>query len=438
MRIDPPAPPLTDSQVSAALGLSLGIAELVLASGVPSADAASTLTAVAVASGIPRQQVSVDVTLNTLIVTITRDGDSPPFSRVVAVSGRALDYTRLTRLYRLVDDLVSGRVSSDDGQRVLQAITDASPPFPTRVAELGTAGLAGAVVAAIGGSLPGVAIAAAITLLTLRVIEFAERRGLPRFFANVAAGALVTAVAVLAVSLGAPVRPSFIVAGGIVALLPAIEILAAVSDALSGYVVTAAGRFVEVLFFASGIAAGVVFVLNIAVRYGVNVRVFAVEESTAEPIVRLVAGALASALFLLGVSGPWRLMPCAGLVGGVGVAATLALAGIDVVGVTALASAAVLIGTIAVLLGRRLRVPALVLTVPGFIPLLPGLALYDGMFQISRGNTSIGITVLVGAVSGAVALASGVVLGDVISARARHWRTRFAAPWRTQAFSRRR
>jgi len=412
----------SDAQINAALGLSLRVGELALASGVPSADAANTISAVAVASGMPRDQVSVDVTLNSLLVSITSDEDTPPFSRVLRVTGKRFDYTRLTRLYRFVDALVEGRLRPEAAGEALTAIIAAPRPYPLRVSEAGTAGLAGAVVLLIGGSLWGVAAAAVTTFLTLWLIDYVERRGLPRFFGNIAAGAMVTAVALGMVTAGLPVRPSFIVAGGIVALLPAVEILAAVSDALSGYVVTAAGRLVEVFFLSSGIAAGVVFVLNIAGRYDVNIRLFAPEESTAEPVVRLVAGAAASALFLIGVSGPWRLMPYAGAVGGLGVLIGLALARIDVLGVTSVAASAVVIGTIAVVMSRRLRVPALVLAVPGFIPLLPGLALYDGMFQISRGNTAIGIIVLTGAISSAVALASGVVLGDVISGRLRRWR----------------
>lgn len=113
---------------------------------------------------------------------------------------------------------------------------------------MGTAGLAGAVVVLIGGNLWGVLAAAVTTFATLWLIDYIEQRGLPRFFGNVAAGAMVTAVAVLLVTAGLPVRPSFIVAGGIVALLPAIDILAAVSTRCPGYVVTAGGRFIDVLF----------------------------------------------------------------------------------------------------------------------------------------------------------------------------------------------
>ncbi len=66
--------------------------------------------------------------------------------------------------------------------------------------------------------------------------------------------------------------------------------------------------------------------------------------------------------------------------------------------------------------------PALVPAVAGFMPLLPGLALYRGMFRIVMGETAVGIATVLGAIGVVTALASGVVLGDLAARRLRRLR----------------
>jgi uncharacterized membrane protein YjjB (DUF3815 family) len=105
-----------------------------------------------------------------------------------------------------------------------------------------------------------------------------------------------------------------------------------------------------------------------------------------------------------------------------GTATAWLLLGTGLPGVFVTASAAVLVGTVAVVVAGRLQVPSLVLAVAGFVPLLPGLALYRGMFRVSQGQTTLGLVTLTAAVGTVIALASGVVLGDLAATRLRRLR----------------
>ncbi|MFC5380191.1 threonine/serine ThrE exporter family protein [Aquipuribacter nitratireducens] len=414
-------PPDEPVSVNRALGIALAAGEEVLAAGAGSADCAATMEAAALACGLHR--VSVDVTFNSLTLSWARDDDSPAVTRQRVVEQRTLDYTRLIRVHRLLDDLVRGHLTPRQAGLGLRAIRSQDYPYGRRTAEAGLAGLAGAVVLLLGGGVLGIVLAVLTTYVVLVVNRLTLSRGLPPFFGNAAAAAIVTVVATTAYAVGLDVRPSLIVAGGIIALLPSVALLAAVQDALAGYVVTAAGRFVEVVVLLAGITSGVGAVLAVAVPLGVPLREISGQDPPGMLWARLVGGALASLLFLVSVYAPRSLLLPAALIG---LSAGGVFVALDTVGVQPLFStalAATVAGTVAAVVAGRAHVPALVPAVAGFMPLLPGLAVYRGMFRISQADVGLGVADVIGAIGTAGALASGVVLGDLAARRLRRLRS---------------
>ncbi len=408
------------TDVGRVLYLALDAGEEVLAAGAGSADAAATMQAVALAAGL--HEVDVDVNFTSLSITWTADRVSAPWTRRRVVLQRSLDYTRLVRVHRLLGRLVRGEVSAASAAAGMARIRDSDYPYGRRTSEAGLAGLAGAVVLLLGGGPLGIVLAGLVTYAVLVVGRWTAARGLPVFFGNAASAAIVTAAATAAWYVGLPVATSLVVAGGIVALLPSVAMLSAVQDALAGYVVTAAGRVVEVFVLLAGIASGVGLVLAVAVPLGVPLREVSAEPDLAPVWMRLLGGALASALFLLSVyAPPGLLLPAAGI----GATSAAVYAGTSVLGVPQLyatAVAAVVAGTVAVVVAGRFDVPALVPAVAGFMPLLPGLSLYRGMLSIVQGQTALGTATILGAIGVVTALASGVVLGDLAARRLRRLR----------------
>jgi uncharacterized membrane protein YjjB (DUF3815 family) len=77
--------------------------------------------------------------------------------------------------------------------------------------------------------------------------------------------------------------------------------------------------------------------------------------------------------------------------------------------------AAVVLGFSGEVLTARLRVPSQVIAVCGIVPLLPGLAIYHGLFAIVvDADIEGGLTALVGAAGVGLALAAGVTLGEYL------------------------
>ena len=77
------------------------------------------------------------------------------------------------------------------------------------------------------------------------------------------------------------------------------------------------------------------------------------------------------------------------------------------------AMAAILIGVVSYSVAGRIRVPPLVVVVPAIVPMLPGLSIYRGLSLLAEGGN--GLLSLITAAGIAIALASGVFLGEYLA-----------------------
>jgi uncharacterized membrane protein YjjB (DUF3815 family) len=245
-----------------------------------------------------------------------------------------------------------------------------------------------------------------------QVMRLLNRRSLPVFFQQVVGAALATGVAVLLLAWDVDVRTSLVVAAGIVVLLAGLSLVSAAQDAISGFPVTAGARAFEVVTLTAGIVVGIAGVLDLAQR--------------PTPADRRRHLALPGALSRRAgrISRDRRVLvlgqPCSARA--VGLAAVAgALAWTTFWAVSALGAgiplasgvAAVVIGFCAEVLTQRLRVPPQLVAVCGIVPLLPGLAIYHGLFTIVvDADIDGGLGALVGALAVGLALAAGVTLGE--------------------------
>jgi uncharacterized membrane protein YjjB (DUF3815 family) len=242
-----------------------------------------------------------------------------------------------------------------------------------------------------------------------------SRRGWPTFFTNITLALLAALVAVALTATDVDVTAPLVVVGGIIALLPGMSLMVAAQEAISLFAVTAAARVVELTMATVGIVTGVLFGLVVADEYNVKMEVIVGPRGTAVSVlVAVLAAAAAAFAAALTYQSPKRLALVAGLMGSLGI---LVLTGVEQFissPGTATAVPAIVIGLASRLIGTRLRVPAVLVTVPAIVPLLPGLALYQGLLFITQNDQSRGIASLVEAFSVALALAAGVLLGQII------------------------
>ena len=420
-------------ELNLTLDFCLRVGELLLSSGAGAADVTATMQALSWELGV--RYPEVDVTFTSLAMSYQPDPEQPAFTLIRQVKQRDIDYEDLTLVDHLVRDVLRGESDLKDARARLGRIVSSGHTLPRWAATLGWGAMCAGVGLQLGGDGAVVLIAfvAAVCIDRLQIVM--SRRRLPSFYRQVAGGGVATLIAVAVAAITDEIDPSVVVTANIIMLLAGIGFMGALQDALSGFYVTAGARLTEALLATAGIIAGVGGGLQIGTTLGVEVGRLdpgAVEDL--KTVTTLAVGAAIAAAFAFSSYAPRRTLPVIGLIAAV---AILISQSADVSGIgrawpTAIAAFAV--GLVAYGVSSRLRVPPLVVVVPAIVPMLPGLSIYRGLSLLSEGpaGTSEGLLALFTAGSVALALASGVILGEYIAQplqrEARKLESRLAGP----------
>jgi uncharacterized membrane protein YjjP (DUF1212 family) len=396
--------------VYSTLDLALRVGDLLLSSGAGAADVEATMLAVTRACGLRR--VSADVSFTKLSLQQQSSIEAPASILVRKVKRRQANYHELILADRLVRNLVDGTVTRDQARDRLMKIVSARR---RRTRWAVTAGW-GAVGASLAVTLGGGAVVSGLAFLAACGIDLVGRGiggRVPQFYQQAAGGFLATVVAVVAATTKVDADPSLVVTAGIIILLAGIGLMGAMADALTGYPLTASARLLDAVLATTGVIAGVAAGLTVADLMGANLgRVEPGATGLTQGSAMTVGAALAAAAFGFVCYAPFRTAVAAGVVAGCGQALFLLVDGLPLGETWAAAVAAVAIGAVSHGIAGRLRAPPLVLIVPAVVPLLPGLAIYRGLALLAEGRD--GVLQLAAAGATAIALASGVVLGQYL------------------------
>ena len=426
--------PDQESTVRAALELAVRAGELMLRCGGSARDVESSVVAVATSAGLER--LEVDITNQSLLVQcISPSGQPHTVLRVVRSTSR--DFARLAAVHEFVEELVAGRIDLDEATTQLRRIRRHPRFWPRWAITLAYGLLAASVALKLGAGVPAVGLALLSAMAVDRVGRVLAARGLPSFYLSAVGGAIATLIAWSSMLLGRAglvdltrTDMAYIVAAGIVVLLPGRLMVSAVEDAVTGYPVTGAGRLFTVGLTAAGIITGVAAALSVTVRLdrafrlGVTLPRIAVEGAGAPLGVLVVAGAVGAVASAVAQRTRRKLLIPTAVLGGAGTLVTGVTHQTFGMGqLTALTIACVVIGFGGRLTALRMGAPGLVLVVPAVGPLLPGLAIFRGMSELVSGSvvgqgvasTAAGLTVLLTASAAALAIATGVVLGDLMA-----------------------
>jgi uncharacterized membrane protein YjjP (DUF1212 family) len=383
-----------------------------LAVGAPSADVTATVLRVAAAYGLASCQV--DITFTSITVSFDRE-DAVPLTAMRIVRMSRVDYTRLQGINDLARAIGAGDLDVEEAHRRLDRVVSAPATYRRTVNALGWAGVAGCFGLVLGGGWLEALIAALTTALIEQVMRVLTRRSLPLFFQQAAGAALATGVAVLLLAWDVDVRTSLVVAAGIVVLLAGLSLVSAAQDAISGFPVTAGARAFEVVTLTAGIVVGIAGVLDLAQRAQLPLTVVDTSPSPVPFTVALAASAGIAGFWALASHARPRAVGLAAMAGALAWTTFWATSGPGAGPALASGVAAVVLGFCGEVLTERLRVPSQLVAVCGIVPLLPGLAIYHGLFAIVvDADIEGGLTALVGAAAVGLALAAGVTLGEYL------------------------
>ncbi|MEU3472133.1 threonine/serine exporter family protein [Rhodococcus sp. NPDC006774] len=405
-----------DASVAEVLDLAVRVGEVLLASGTAAMDTATQVQFIAATYGLAR--CDVDVTYNSITLSAHRGPTRPPASTMRIVHYRSMDFTRLAEVDRLIRAVRVKMVPPSAALERLDEITKAPHPYNRWIATLAWSGMAAAISVLLGGG----ALVAVVSFLTTMVIDrigrVLNRAGLPFFFQQVVGGFVAATPAITLYNfqdqLNINISPSQIIAAGVIVLLSGLSLVGSVQDAITGAPITAVSRFFEVLMMTGGIIAGVATSLRLAALIGSDLPQIS---NLAPPDIlqvptKVIAGAAASLFYALACYAERRALTAAFMGGFAGSLVYLLSQTLNVGPIIASAIAATVVGFAGGLLARRALIPPLIVAVAGITPLLPGLALYRGLYAILNDQLLLGISSLFAAFGVGCGLAAGVTLGE--------------------------
>ena len=406
-----------DIAVTEVLRLAIWVGEVLLASGTGAIDTMVQVEQVSAAYGLT--ECDVDITYNSIAISARRGPTLPPAGSIRIVKYRSHDFTRLAQVDRLVRRIRRGGATPGEAAEALRDLTEGRHPYPRWVSTGAWAGMAASIAALLGGGWTIIAASFLATLMIQIANRWLDQHGLPPFFQQIVGGFIATVPAAVLYAVREPLnldaRPSLVIASGVVVLLSGLSLVGSVQDAITGAPVTAAGRFFELLMMTGGIIAGVAIGLRTATSVGFSLPAITPDQFTGDLTqlpVQMTAGALTAACFALACYAEGRATMVAFASGAVGTAAFVLAGHFGVGAVLGAATAATIIGLAGGLLARRALTPPVVVGIAGITPLLPGLAIYRGLYQILYDDTATGFGSLVSAMGIAAGLAAGVVLGE--------------------------
>lgn len=405
-----------DASVAEVLDLAVRVGEVLLASGTSAVDTATQVQFIAATYGLAR--CDVDVTYNSITLSAHRGPTRPPASTMRIVHYRSMDFTRLAEVDRLIRAVRVKMVAPSAALERLDEITKAPHPYNRWIATFAWSGMAASVGVLLGGGLLVAVVSFLTTMVIDRIGRILNRAGLPFFFQQVVGGFVAATPAITLYNfqdqLNINISPSMVIAAGVVVLLSGLSLVGSVQDAITGAPITASARFFEVLMMTGGIIAGVATSLRLASLIGSDLPQISnlAPPDLLEVPTKVLAGAAASLFYALACYAERRALTAAFVGGFAGSLVYLLAQTINVGPIIASAIAATVVGFAGGLLARRALIPPLIVAVAGITPLLPGLALYRGLYAILNDQLLLGISSLFAAFGVSCGLAAGVTLGE--------------------------
>ncbi|MDP2774423.1 MAG: threonine/serine exporter family protein [Nocardioides sp.] len=394
----------------------LRVGELLLASGAGAADVTATVQTLAWHFGL--RYPDLDVTFTSLSMSYQVSPEEPPLIQIRHVKQRDIDYEDLTLVDHLVRDVLADEVDLAEARAALARIVSSGHSTPRWAVTLGWGFMCSGVGILLRGDVTVVAIAFLAAVCIDRLQLRMARRRLPFFYQQVAGGAVATLLAAAAAGAGIVDNPSLVITANIIMLLAGIGFMGALQDALSGFYITAGARLTEALLATAGIIAGVSGGLTIADVAGVELRRVGMASSSWESLTPVALGAaLCAGAFAFSSYAPRRIiLPIAAIAAvAITISQSISIQGFGRAWPIALA--AFFVGVVSYSVSGRLRVPPLVVVVSAVVPMLPGLSIYRGLALMAEGGTatSQGLLAMITAVSIAIALSAGVILGEYVA-----------------------
>jgi len=368
------------------LVLALYAGEIMMKSGAEIYRVEDTITRICKACKI--DYVECFATTTGIFLSLDREGGEDEMRTFIKrIDGITIDMERISMINKFSRAFTTTDMSIDDGMDQLRKIA-AKPTFSLPLRLLGVILVGAFMCPYYGGDIPEMCVAAGASCVGYLIFVAVKRfklAGFIRVFISCLGGTLT----VLAASNLYPGgNTTAVIISAVTIFMPGVAITNAARDLLSGDMISGVARATDAVITAVSIAGGAGMVSGIWVAGGGSIST--VSREFPLPLFFLF-GFLLTIGFCLQLNAPRRQMVLASVIGGVGM---LALMGGPALGYGSLLTSFLgtcLIAILAEIASRAGRDATTVFIIPGIIPFVPGLGLYESMLAILANDITLGI-----------------------------------------------
>ncbi|NWJ47394.1 MAG: threonine/serine exporter family protein [Chloroflexi bacterium] len=387
--------------------------EIMLSNGAETSRVEETVSILLRSFGIPYSNCLVTPT--GMYISVDVDEVTTPFTLVRRVHKRIFNFSKIAAVNDLSRRAVQGSLTVGEIFTALEKVNTQDKLYPFWLWLLSGAGAASGGTLLLGGGALDAAVAFAGTLLVMFLTKLLERSQYPDIFIELFGAALATAFALAIAASGLPVGTTLVIAGCILRLVPGAALLASVQDGIAGDLLSSVARGLEAFLKGAAVASGVGAALSAATALGFSRPVNLKPDEAWQIPIQVVAAFLASIFFGISIDLPHRNIALAGIAGALCWLTHLSLQKLGVTELISAFIAAALVGTLSWGFARGQHSPVTLYILPGVLPLLPGLTIFDGMSALTQNDTLQGLFLLFKAIFIGGAIGVGVALSNSIA-----------------------
>jgi len=344
-------------------------------------------------------------------IMATFEGHPAPYTTLIRVDSGEVDLAKVTRLDRLGDSVVQGKISPQRGRMILHRLVEARRPYDAGLMILAFGLVSGAAARFFGGGAPEMITSAVIGLLTGALAKSMGRTVVGARAFELIAAFLASTLALQASRLSGQVSPEIATLAGLIALVPGLTLTTALSELATRNLVSGSARMTAAVIVFLQIAFGVALALKLdAVLFGALPAAQTSEALSrwSEPAALWIASFGLALLF----RAPRPLVPWvmgAGLISFAGARLGAQILGPEL----GVALGAFAVGVAGNTFARWRQRPALVLIVPGILLLVPGSLGFRSVNMLLKSDTIGGLNAGFSTLLAGISIVAGLLMANL-------------------------
>ncbi len=371
-------PPLDPEVLRDVIEISLTVGQVLLQSGAQSRRVEQTVHALGTALGANW----LDIMVVPEGLTVTTSSGEEFRTRVRRVTHVGVNLSRVAEIQDLCVRIHAEQLDRFAFRKELEAIMGRAPVY-SRFTVAVLVGLACAAFSQLfGGDWPSFFVSLVSASVAMLVRQWLTRRHFNPLLCVIATAFVAELIAGCSAHFGLLPHPVPALAASVLLLVPGVPLINASRDILRGYLVSGTARGISGLVTSLCIAIGLMLALQISGLRGLG----PLPEHRMGPLLWLFASGFWAGIAALGFSVlfnvPRRALLFCFLAGACGQSVRTALALFEVPLLSATFAGALSVGLVAVVFARRLNVPAGLFSLPGAIPMVPGVFAFRAMLAL--------------------------------------------------------